>query len=549
MRRAGADAAAALVVAFVIVLGSCAAEAPRPAAQPPGEPAPAGAASLTIARARCAAAAFAPRVLRRLTRGEVERSIRDVFPSLGGAWAGVALGADALSPVGFANDATALVVDEQTAHELLDTAKDVATVASDATHLPGILPCAETTPDAACAGRFIDTFGPRLYRRPIAADERAELADRWASVTGRAGFAAGIKWTLIAMLESPAFLYRSEVGDAGGRLTPDELATELSYTYGGSTPSDDLAAKAARGELATAEARAAEALALLATPAGREAFLEFFRQWSRYDLVLGQDKAQQGNFTLATAPLLVEETRRFVAAVALDGNGGVADLLASGTTFLNADLAAFYGYGAGVTDFAPVARPTGRGVGLLAQASILAGRSHYDFSSPTLRGLFVFEQLLCRQPAARPGGVSAIEDAPVAMTTRARYETQHEVGSCAACHRTFEPFGYALEHFDAAGVYRVNENGNDIDARASVALDDGTTLAVDGLEELAHKLADRADVVDCLGGLLASYVFAGAGGQACLAEDARAALAGGRMGLRDYFVALTGAPSFTTRSP
>jgi hypothetical protein len=503
--------------------------------------------SLDGARARCATSKLAPPTLRRLTRQELGNAIRDVFPTIAAQWSGVDLGPDPISPLGFGNDASTLVVGEQTAREILATAKDVAALVTDSAHLTAILPCA-TTADDACGGTFIDTFGPSLYRRPLTADERAELVASFRSVGARAGFVLGVKWALIAMLQSPAFLYRSELGGATGRLDQYEVATELAFTYGGSTPGPDLLAKAGRGTLDTPDAVAVEARALLATQPGQDALMQFFREWSGYERVLGADRAGAAEFPTLVAPFLAEETRRFLEAVVLTG-GGVKDLLTTSTTFLDSNLATFYGYGAGVTNFAAVERPAGRGVGLLAQASILASRSHYDFTSPTFRGLFVYAQLLCRQPLARPLGVPAVEDAPAADTTRQRYETQHAHGGCAACHQLFEPFGYGLEHFDAVGLYRVNENGYPLDTHAVVALDDATTLAFDGLEDLATKLAALPEVTDCVSGLLASYVFGGAGGQTCLAEDGRASLAQGQVGLRDFYLSLATAPSFAARLP
>jgi hypothetical protein len=506
-----------------------------------------GAPSLHGARARCASSKLAPSALRRLTRQELGNTIRDVFPSITGQWSGVDLGPDPVSPLGFLNDANTLLVGEQTAREILATAKDVAALVTDSAHLTAILPCAATRADDACGGAFIDAFGPRLYRRPLTGDERAEIVASFRSVSARGGFALGVKWALVAMLESPAFLYRAELGGAEGKLDQYEVATELAFTYGGSTPSPDLLAKAGRGALGTPDAVAAEARALLATEPGRDALMQFFRQWSGYERVLGVDRAGAGEFTARIAPLLAEETRRFLEAVVLTGGGGVRDLLTTSTTFLDADLATFYRYGGGVTDFAAVERPAGSGIGLLAQASILTSRSHYDFTSPTFRGLFVYTQLLCRQPLVRPLGVPAVEDAPAADTTRARYETQHAHGSCASCHQLFEPFGYGLEHFDALGLYRVNENGYPLDTHAVVTLDAATTLEFDGLEDLATKLADLPEVTDCMSGLLASYVFGGAGGQTCLAEDGRTNLAQGRVGLRDFYLSLATTPSFAAR--
>jgi hypothetical protein len=544
--------AAALTALSANAVGACTSvESNHPAGSSAGAPAATNSvppSTLPGASARCATSALAPRTLRRLTRGELQNAIRDIFPTVSARWTGVDLGPDPTSTQGFDNDGSALLVGQQTAEEILATAKDVASLVTDAAILPGILTCAATTADEACAGQFIDAFGPRLYRRPLEAEERGELVDLYRSASARAGFAIGLKWSLVAMLDAPAFLYRSELGDDTGTLTAYERATELAFTYGGSTPGPELLAKASSGALATSDALEAEARALASTPSGQESLRAFFREWAGYGRIIGTDRAGVGDFTKSVASLLAEETKRFIDGIVLDDNGSVRDLLTSPMTYMSSPLAAFYGYGTGTDSFAPVARPAGRGIGLLAQASILASLSHYDFTSPTFRGLFVYSKLLCRQPLTRPAGVPAVEDAMPANTTRERYEKQHEHGSCAACHQSFEPFGYGLEHFDATGRYRDNENGYDIDARASVALDPATTIAFDGLEDLAHKLAALPEVTDCVSGLMASYFFGGAGGQNCLAEENRESLEQGKIGLRDFYLSLARSPSFSARA-
>ena len=56
-------------------------------------------------------------------------------------------------------------------------------------------------------------------------------------------------------------------------------------------------------------------------------------------------------------------------------------------------------------------------------------------------------------------------------------------------------------------------------------------------------------MTDCVSGLAAAYVFGGAGGTRCLAEDARTELADGTLGLAEYFAQLAAAPHFSARSP
>src|SRR5690606_26093989 len=159
-------------------------------------------------------------------------------PEIRGEWRGTRLSADPASVLGFSNDAAALLVGSQTASELLRTAEDVATLVTREGTLSAVLPCASSG-DEACAGEFVNQYGLRLFRRPRAGAERAEYVGLFSSVASESDFATGIKWTLVALLQSPYAVYRSELGvvaDGRRELTQYEIATQLGYTYGGTTP-------------------------------------------------------------------------------------------------------------------------------------------------------------------------------------------------------------------------------------------------------------------------------------------------------------------------
>jgi len=304
--------------------------------------------------------------------------------------------------------------------------------------------------------------------------------------------------------------------------------------------------KADSGALGSPDALVREALALQQTPLGRGTLEKFFLEWTGYEKVLGTTKVALLNFDVVEQSM-VKETQNFIAEVVFNTGGNVKDLLTAKYTFVDATLASFYGFGTPGAPFSKVTRPATAGIGLLAQGSILAGTSHPTQTSPVVRGLLVYANLLCNTRPKPPDVVPKIEDSPPANTTRERFENAHAKAACKSCHQFFEPFGYAFEFFDETGRYRANEKTFAINAAASVQLVDGTTVTFNGLDDLATQLAGMQAVTDCVSGLLATYAFAGGGGRTCLAEDARSALAKGTYGLRDYYAQLAGAPSFTRR--
>src|SRR5690606_23063705 len=132
-----------------------------------------------------------------------------------------------------------------------------------------------------CGRALVGDVGRRLFRRPLAEGE----LDRYAALAAAgADPSAGVATALHAMLVSPAFLYRSELGEKadGGRyrLTPHEVATALSYTFLGTTPSDELLDAAASGELATSAGIESWARTLLGDPRARDQVGELVLQWS-----------------------------------------------------------------------------------------------------------------------------------------------------------------------------------------------------------------------------------------------------------------------------
>lgn len=516
------------------------------------ESGPGGSTTPTVARQRCEETRVGPALLRRLTRAELENTLLDVFPEISAGFGGTALGTDSVSELGFSTDASLLVVGNQTAEEWLETAEDVAALVTEPATLATILPCSGNTPDTSCAEEFIGRYGRRLFRRPVTESERGRYLDHFDSVAARSDFPMGIKWMLVSMLESPHAVYRSEIGivaDGKRELSPYEVATQLAYTFGGTTPSDALLDKAEAGELTAPEARIAQARELLSTARGREVVHRFFREWIGYQVVTTKVKTTDDAF-MDVRGAMAEETRRYIEDVVIQNDGSVEELLTANHTYVDADLAAFYGFGPVEGGFARVERPEDWGKGLLAQGSVMASFAHSESSSPTLRGLLVYERMFCNDRPTPPPDIPSIEPPEAnGATTRARYEESHAQGSCNNCHRFFDPIGFGFEHFDNTGRFRAFENGEPIDASGEVLDFQSNEVfgAFDDHADLAELLASRREVEDCLSGLVAVWAFSGGGGESCLAEDARSALSSGEIGLHEYMAQLAGAPQLVER--
>ena len=501
----------------------------------------------------CGTSRVTPPLLRRLSRREIEGSLESIFPSVAGQWRST-LSSDSVTTRGFDNDAATLVVSKQTARELDETATNLASAVSGAA-LGQILPCAASAPDAACAGQFIDQYGKRLFRRPVTAEERARYVGFFQSAAAQTDFARGLGWLTRALVESPSFVYRREIGAVDGqkrRLSPHEIATELAYTFTGTTPSDALLAEAdawaARGIPPTATELTASATGLLATAGASEHVEHFFEAWIGYQRAAVITKENVPEFAALSGPM-VDETRHFLAEVVFARRGGVRDLLTASYTTPTPELAAFYGLPAPSTPFAVVERPAGQGIGLLAQASVLSSLAQPNSSSPTKRGILVFERFLCREKPALPGNVPLPPDPTPAQTTRERYERVHVSGGtdCPGCHVQFDPIGFGFEHFDEVGRYRATENGHSIDASSYVPDESGDPLVrFASQEELVRGLSELPTVGACVSGELTTWVFGGS--WECLGEQRRADFVGGTIGFIDYLSSLAGEPQFVERS-
>jgi hypothetical protein len=493
----------------------------------------------------CTAPKLGSPVLRLLTSGEFANTINDVFPAVAKVWTN-SLPANTVSTYGFANDSST-VVGAQLAQALLDTATSVATALTGSA-LTSLLPCASSGADRACAETFVTQYGRRLFRRALSAAEHDRYLAFFDSALAKSDFNTALKWVIVALIQSPNAVYRSEIGtpnaDGTRTLSATELATEFAYTFSGTTPTNELLTQAESG----APLDAGLAAQLLATDAGKLTLQQFFEAYTGYPQVASVERTNVANFA-ALRNDMVQETRAFINDVVLQNKGGLKELLTATTTNPSRSLATYYGFPAPASDYAAVTRSSGRGIGLLAQGSILASRALPTSSSPTRRGLLVYSRLLCEAKRTPPPDVPPPPPpVPGVVTTRQRYEEQHAAsGACAFCHRLFDPIGFGFEQFDEGGAYRATDGALPINTVSNVPKPDATPLfQFQDQETLAAGLAEQETAYQCFAAYLATYAFGTA--DSCLGSSRVPEFKAGTLKITDYFAALAAEPHFAKRA-
>jgi len=475
-----------------------------PGAPPPSDPYGDNSAQL------CAQQGPALRVgrtlLRRLTRAELDHTVRDLLGVPDNDPAAALAPDEKIGPF-FSNGIapiTDLVVQQ---HQEVASSLALAAVP----RMNAIAPC-DLTADATdgCARRFIADFGLRAYRRPLDADEVDKYAALYALGRGDADAQNGFRMVLETMLQSPFFLYHVDAGASRAPsatpvpLTPYELASRLSYFLWGSMPDATLFQLAGSGQLSDPGMLRTQVARMLADGRAGDAVPSFHTQWlgigDMSDVV--KDPALFPSFDANMADAMVAETAAFSDYVVRRGDGLLGTLLTASFSFPQGPLFALYqipqpaGFQAGDR----VALDPTQRAGILTQPAFLASHAHRDQTSPVHRGLVVRENMLCQPIPAPPPDVNAAPLPPAAgQTTRDRFAAHESDPACGKCHQMMDPIGLGFENYDAIGAFRMTEAGLPIDASGEI-MNAAADVAgrFDGVIQLGRRLAASSQVGNCV---------------------------------------------------
>jgi hypothetical protein len=496
--------------------------------------------------------AAGPMPLRRLSRIEYNNTVADLLGDTSHPADDFPPDESSGTPFPVAGDADSLVVSR-----LAEAAESLAKAAD----LAKVVPCQASPDEAACAGRFIDEFGAKAFRRPVLAGEKARLLALYQNARSAESldFDGGIRVLIEAVLQSAPFLYHWELGpqpvqleDGWVRLGPYELASRLSYFLWSSMPDQDLLTAAATSKLSTEAELKDQARRMLESPRAKESIQSFFSLWLGLDEMRDRTKDAQTypEFTDDLKTAMTSELEALTTAVMVDGDGRIETLLTSRQGELSAPLAEIYGLNMSGSASQVVTLDASQRGGLLTRAGFQALFGGPTGSNPVKRGVEIYRRVMCGTVPPPPGNVPTPKDASQGGTTRQRFD-EHGQNACAkGCHELFDGIGFAFENYDGIGRYRTMDNGLPVDAASSTLIDGKQVSFKDGVE-LSELLAESTQVKQCLARQAASFGLRRpvSGADTRSVAGAVDAYLTGSDGVRDLLAALAASRTFRYRAP
>ena len=326
-----------------------------------------------------------------------------------------------------------------------------------------------------CAKRILSTIARRAYRRPLTNADVTSVLGFYRAGRKAESFERGIQRGIESILVDPEFLFRVERDPTGAsgptaRLSDLELASRLSFFLWSSIPDDTLLDLAEKGTLSDPKVLEQQTRRMLADPRANALVESFGRQWLglRKLRAIFPEPELYTEFDENLRESFQQETELFLASQMREDRS-VVDLIRADYSFLNERLARHYGgpdvYG---NRFRKVTFADGTRGGLLGQGSVLMLTSYPTRTSPVLRGHWLLENVLGAPPPPPPPNVPSLPtrgQGGKLASVRERLELHRRNPVCASCHAPMDPLGFALENFDAIGMWRTTgEGGGPIDA-------------------------------------------------------------------------------------
>ncbi|MEQ8787749.1 MAG: DUF1592 domain-containing protein [Pirellulaceae bacterium] len=336
-------------------------------------------------------------------------------------------------------------------------------------------------------------FLTRAFRRPV----EDELLDRYvghviAQQQAGESFTNSMKSAAAAALASPRFFYlydRAGEADGDGEtksapLDDFELASRLSFFLWGSIPDEVLLDLAAQGKLHEPEVLQQQVERMLKDRRLKRFCDSFPAQWLQLDRIISStpdpEKYPQFYYSKyrASMHMMLEPLLLFETVLIEDRS--ILQFIDSDFSYRSNLLEAWYRDGSQGAAGSPVVVPfrrvpvsDRRQGGLITSAAVMTMTSGAMRTKPITRGAWVASVILNDPPEPPPADVPPLAEKPSAdeenLTLRERFAAHRKRADCAGCHEKIDPLGFALENYDAAGIWRETyENGREVDASGTL---------------------------------------------------------------------------------
>ena len=329
--------------------------------------------------------------------------------------------------------------------------------------------------------RITENFTALAFRRP-ATKEQAEHFMKIFDLAVSQGetFEEAMKYTLKAVLISPAFLFRIEQDRAPTLpnqvypLDDYELASRLSFFLWSSMPDDELFAQAKQGNLHDPVNLEKQARRMLKDPKSQALAETFAEQWLtlRTLNILQPDPKRFPDFNKSLKNAMYEEAMMYFSNIIREDRS-ILEFIDSDYTFVNERLAKHYGLdNVSGPNMRKVQLPDHRRGGVLTMAGVLTVTSQPGRTSPVKRGKWVLEQIVGDPPPPPPPAVPPLAEpganGTAGMSVRQLMERHRQDPVCASCHTKMDAIGFGFENFDATGRWRQDDNDKPLDTAGSL---------------------------------------------------------------------------------
>lgn len=317
---------------------------------------------------------------------------------------------------------------------------------------------------------------PLAYRRPVSNEELQRVV-AWAlksKAEQNLSFKLAVREGVKNVLCSPKFLYlgsEERPAPVSAKRPPGpqpvdswQLASRLSYLLWSSAPDEELYRLAEQNKLRDPAALRGQVKRMIADPKAWEFVRSFAGQWlgvRNFDNGTPPNRDFYRFYDDALRDSSKREPLEFFNEV-LKQDLPITNFLDSDFVVVNERLARHYEIeGVEGDQFRRVPAPADdRRGGVLGMSGILTYLADGTRTLPVRRATWVLDTLW-NQPVPPPppnaGDLPASKEKK--LSVRARLDQHRQSENCASCHARVDPFGMALENYDATGMWRDRQNG------------------------------------------------------------------------------------------